>query len=181
MEYVFQCPCCGQILERPSELEPVHPESTMPKKQLEPPCDLHKPGKKWPCLLAGGITAALSLFLFPLLFVSDEPLDPLGVGIAAALLLLLIGLGMVLIFCRHRELEAIRQPIVAVRERNIVTVFGMILWLLGFIMMLRYCIWNTSVRGRLYNCHCLHRPAVYGAWNLDAVSRAQPKPADIPG
>lgn len=43
---------------------------------------------------------------------------------------------MVLIFCRHRELEAIRQPIVAVRERNIVTVFGMILWLLGFIMML---------------------------------------------
>ncbi len=136
MEYVFQCPCCGQILEQPSELEPVHPESTMPKKQLEPSCDLPKPGKKWPCLLAGSITAALSLFLFPLLFVSDEPLDPLGVGIAAALLLLLIGLGMVLIFCRHRELEAIRQPIVAVRERNIVTVFGMILWLLGFIMML---------------------------------------------
>lgn len=93
MEYVFQCPCCGQILEQPSELEPIHPESNMPKTQLDPPCDLPKPGNKWPCLLAGGITAALSLFLFPLLFVSDEPLDPLGVGIAAALLLLLIGLG----------------------------------------------------------------------------------------
>ena len=53
MEYVFQCPCCGQILERPSELEPVHPESTMPKKQLEPPCDLPKPGKNGPvCWLA---------------------------------------------------------------------------------------------------------------------------------
>lgn len=136
MEYVFECPCCGQILEQTPEIEPFHSENSTPKNQLEPAHDLPKPGKKWPCLLAGGITTALSLFLFPLLFVSDEPLDPLGVGVAATLLLGLIGLGLVLIFCRHAELEIIRKPMVAVRERTIVTILGMILWLLGFIMMI---------------------------------------------
>ena len=113
-------------------------ESNVPEKQLEPAYDLPAPGSKWPCLLAGGITTAFALFLLPLIFVAngEEPLDMVGVGIGVVLLLILLGLGLTLLLCRHTEPEKVQQAVVIVRERSIVTVLGMIVWLLGFVFML---------------------------------------------
>lgn len=136
MEYVPQCPHCGQILEQAPELEPLHLEEDAPNKPLAPALALPAPGKKWPCLTAGGITIAISLFLLPLLFVSDEPLDPLGIAAAVLLLMGLLGLGLILLLRRHTEPEKTRQPLVIVRERIFVTVLGMILWFLSFVMMI---------------------------------------------
>lgn len=138
MEYVPQCPGCGKILEQAPDLEPVQMESNVPEKQLEPAHDLPAPGSKWPCLLAGGITTAFALFLLPLIFVAngEEPLDMVGVGTGVVLLLILLGLGLTLLLCRHAEPEKVQQAVVFVRERSIVTVLGMIVWLLGFVFML---------------------------------------------
>ena len=136
MKYVPQCPHCGQILEQAPKLEPIHLEEDAPNKPLAPALDLPAPGKKWPCLTAGGITISISLLLLPLLFVSDEPLDPLGIAAAVLLLMGLLGLGLILLLRRHTEPEETRQPLVIVRERIFVTVLGMILWFLSFIMMI---------------------------------------------
>ncbi len=133
MAYVPQCPHCGQVLETAPELEPIHPENDLPKQRLEPTDDLPRPGKKWPCLLVGSITAALSMFLLTVLLVSDEPLDPIGKGTAAVLLLYLVGLGLAMLLCRHTEPDALRQPIVVLRERSIVTFLGIPIWLLGLL------------------------------------------------
>ena len=59
MEYVPQCPHCRQVLEDAPDLEPVLTEYRVPPKPLAPANDLPAPGRKWPCLLAGGITIAL--------------------------------------------------------------------------------------------------------------------------
>ena len=138
MEYVPQCPHCGQVLEDAPDLEPVLTEYRVPPKPLTPANDLPAPGRKWPCLLAGGITIAFALLLLPLIFISDgtEPLDPVGVGTGVVMLLYLLGSGLALLRCRHAEPEEIRQPVVAVRERTMVTVCGMILWAVGFILTL---------------------------------------------
>ena len=137
IEYVSQCPCCGYVLEQPPELEPVQTEYA-PSKPLEPVKDLPAPGSKWPCLISGGITAAFALFLLPLIFIPDgnETLDMTGVGIGAALLLFLLGAGLMLLFCRCAEPEEMRQPIVIVRERKVVTVLGIILWAVGLLLTL---------------------------------------------
>ena len=138
MEYVPQCPHCGQVLEDAPDLEPVLTEYRVPPKPLTPANDLPAPGRKWPCLLAGGITIAFALLLLPLIFISDgtEPLDPVGVGTGVVMLLYLLRSGLALLRCRHAEPEEIRQPVVAVRERTMVTVCGMILWAVGFILTL---------------------------------------------
>ena len=138
MDYVPQCPHCGRVLEQPPELEPVHPEASEPKQPLGPAHDLPVPGKKWPCLLAGGITAAFALFLLPLIFIPDgnEPLDMVGVGIGVVMLLFLLGSGLMLLFRRHAEPEEVQQPVVILRERTLVTVLGMLLWLPGFLLTL---------------------------------------------
>ena len=110
----------------------------MPKKPLEPAHDLPAPGGKWPCLLAGGLTTAIALFLLPLIFIPDgnEPLDMMGVGTGVVLLLYLIGFGLALLRCRHAEPEETQQPLVIVRERTMVTVLGMIVWGSGFVLTL---------------------------------------------
>lgn len=138
MEYVSQCPHCGKILEQPPELGRIEPEYSEPEKPLEPVHDLPAPSSKWPCILTGGITIAFVLFLFPLLFIPDgnEPLDMVGVGTGAVLLLFLLWFGLMLLFCRHTEPEETRQPVVLVRERTMVTVLGVIVWLFGFILVL---------------------------------------------
>lgn len=138
MEYVSQCPHCGKILEQPPELERIEPEYSEPEKPLEPVHDLPAPSSKWPCILTGGITIAFVLFLFPLLFIPDgnEPLDMVGVGTGVVLLLFLLWFGLMLLFCRHTEPEETRQPVVLVRERTMVTVLGVIVWLFGFILVL---------------------------------------------
>lgn len=138
MEYVPQCPHCGQVLEDAPDLEPIQREYSAPQKPLAPAHDLPAPGNKWPCLLAGGITAAFALLLLPLIFVPDgtEPLDMVGVGTGVVMLLYLLGFGLMLLFCRHTEPEETQQPVVIVRERRMVTVLGMILWAVGFILTL---------------------------------------------
>ena len=138
MEYVPQCPHCGKVLEQAPELEPIQREYSAPQQPLEPACDLPAPGSKWPCMISGGITIAFVLFLLPLIFIPDgnEPLDMAGVWTGVVLLLILLGFGLILLFCRHKEPEEMQQPIVIVRERRIVAVFGIIQWVLSLVMML---------------------------------------------
>ncbi|MBS6372811.1 MAG: hypothetical protein KH440_12575 [Oscillospiraceae bacterium] len=138
MEYVPQCPHCGKVLEQAPELEPIQREYSAPQQPLEPACDLPAPGSKWPCMISGGITIAFVLFLLPLIFIPDgnEPLDMAGVWTGVVLLLILLGFGLILLFCRHKEPEEMQQPIVIVRERKIVAVFGSIQWVLSLVMML---------------------------------------------
>lgn len=89
-------------------------------------------------MISGGITIAFVLFLLPLIFIPDgnEPLDMAGVWTGVVLLLILLGFGLILLFCRHKEPEEMQQPIVIVRERKIVAVFGSIQWVLSLVMML---------------------------------------------
>ena len=137
MAYVSQCPHCAHVLEQPPELATIQTEYA-PQKPLEPPHDLPTPGSKWPCMIAGGITTAFALLLLPLIFIPDgnEPLDMVGVWTGVVLLLILLGFGLILLFCRHKEPEEMQQPIVIVRERKIVAVFGIIQWVLSLVMML---------------------------------------------
>ena len=137
MAYVSQCPHCAHVLEQPPELATIQTEYA-PQKPLEPPHDLPTPGSKWPCMIAGGITTAFALLLLPLIFIPDgnEPLDMVGVWTGVVLLLILLGFGLMLLFCRHKEPEEMQQPIVIVRERKIVAVFGIIQWVLSLVMML---------------------------------------------
>ncbi len=136
MEYVSQCPNCGYVLEKAPKMEPIQLDTDALPKQLEPADDLPAPSKKWPCFLTGGITTAIALFLFPLLFVADEPLDPAGVTVAVVLLLVLLGFGLALLLCHHTEPEQWQQPVVVLRERKAVVVGGVIEWLMGFVCML---------------------------------------------
>lgn len=135
MAYVSQCPHCAHVLEQPPELATIQTEYA-PQKPLEPPHDLPTPGSKWPCMIAGGITTAFALLLLPLIFVSDgnEPLDMVGVWTGVGMLLYLLGFGLALLLCRHAEREEIQQPVVIVRERMVVTVLGVIVWALGFVL-----------------------------------------------
>ena len=137
MAYVSQCPHCAHVLEQPPELATIQTEYA-PQKPLEPPHDLPTPGSKWPCMIAGGITTAFALLLLPLIFIPDgnEPLDMVGVWTGVVLLLILLGFGLILLFCRHKEPEEMQQPIVIVRERKIVSVLGGIQWGLSFVMLL---------------------------------------------
>ena len=138
MDYVPQCPHCGKVLERAPDLEPIQREYSADKQPLELAHDLPAPGSKWPCLLAGGITIAFALLLLPLIFIPDgnEPLDMAGVWTGVGMLLYLLGFGLALLLCRHAEPEETRQPVVIVRERMVVTVLGVIVWGLGFILTL---------------------------------------------
>lgn len=136
MEYVSQCPHCGCVLEKAPKLEPICPESNTPIQALEPAKDLPAPGKQWPCVLTGSITTAIALILFSMLFVLDEPLDPVGVTVVIVLLLVLLGFGLALLLCRHTEPEESRQPVVVLRERKIVATLDMLAWGFGFVMML---------------------------------------------
>lgn len=135
MAYVSQCPHCAHVLEQPPELATIQTEYA-PQKPLEPPHDLPTPGSKWPCIITGGITTAFALLLLPLIFVSDgnEPLDMVGVWTGVGMLLYLLGFGLALLLCRHAEREEIQQPVVIVRERMVVTVLGVIVWALGFVL-----------------------------------------------
>ena len=137
MAYVSQCPHCAHVLEQPPELATIQTEYA-PQKPLKPPHDLPTPGSKWPCMIAGGITTAFALLLLPLIFIPDgnEPLDMAGVWTGVVLLLILLGFGLILLFCRHKEPEEMQQPIVIVRERKIVSVLGGIQWGLSFVMLL---------------------------------------------
>ena len=137
MAYVPQCPHCGKVLEQPPELASVQTEYA-PQTPLGPAHDLPTPGSKWPCLLSGGITTAFALLLLPLIFIPDgnEPLDMVGVWTGVGMLLYLLGSGLALLLCRHTEPEETRQPVVIVRERTVVTVLGVIVWVLGFVLTL---------------------------------------------
>ncbi len=138
MEYVPQCPHCGKVLEQAPDLDPIQREYSPGKQPLGPAHDLPAPGSKWPCIIAGGITTAFALLLLPLIFIPDgnEPLDMVGVGVGVGMLLYLLGFGLMLLVCRHAEPEETRQPVVIVRERMVVTVSGMILWAVSFILTL---------------------------------------------
>ena len=59
-----------------------------------------------------------------------------GVGIGVVMLLFLLGSGLMLLFRRHAEPEEVQQPVVILRERTLVTVLGMLLWLPGFLLTL---------------------------------------------
>ena len=135
MEYVSQCPHCAHVLEQPPELEVVQREYAT-QKPLEPPHDLPVQGSKLPCIICGSFTIAFSLILLPLIFVSDgnEPLDMVGVWTGVGMLLYLLGFGLALLLCRHAEREETQQPVVIVRERMVVTVLGVIVWVLGFVL-----------------------------------------------
>ena len=137
MNYVPQCPHCAHVLEQPPELATIQTEYA-PQKPLEPSHDLPIPGSKWPCMITGGITTAFALLLLPLIFIPDgnEPLDMAGVWTGIVLLLILLGFGLILLFCRHKEPEEPKQPIVIVRERKIIAVLGSIQWCLSLVMML---------------------------------------------
>ena len=50
------------------------------------------------------------------------------------MLLYLLGFGLALLLCRHAEREETQQPVVIVRERMVVTVLGVIVWVLGFVL-----------------------------------------------
>lgn len=137
MNYVPQCPHCAHVLEQPPELATIQTEYA-PQKPLEPSHDLPIPGSKWPCMITGGITTSFALLLLPLIFIPDgnEPLDMAGVWTGVVLLLILLGFGLILLFCRHKEPEEPKQPIVIVRERKIIAVLGSIQWCLSLVMML---------------------------------------------
>lgn len=138
MDYVPQCPHCGKVLERAPDLEPIQREYSAGKQPLKPAHNLPAPGSKWPCMIAGGITIAFALLLLPLIFIPDgtEPLDMVGVGTGVVMLLYLLGFGLALLRCRHAEPEETQPPVVIVRERMVVTVLGVIVWALGFILTL---------------------------------------------
>lgn len=135
MTYVSQCPHCAHVLEQPLELATIQTEYA-PQKPLEPPHDLPVQGSKLPCIICGSFTIAFSLILLPLIFVSDgnEPLDMVGVWTGVGMLLYLLGFGLALLLCRHAEREETQQPVVIVRERMVVTVLGVIVWVLGFVL-----------------------------------------------
>ncbi len=136
MKYVSTCPHCGHVLEKAPDITPILPEPKPSSKKRKPPAKLPAAPKNWPCTFAGSITAAFAAFLFPLLFVSEEPLDPVGVTVAVLLLLVLFGLGLALLLCRRTETQALRRPLVVMRERKLVAILGLIYWLLGFAAML---------------------------------------------
>lgn len=50
--------------------------------------------------------------------------------------MILLGFGFILLFCRHKEPEETKKPIVIVRERKIIAVLGIIQWCLSLVMML---------------------------------------------
>jgi hypothetical protein len=171
MAYVSQCPHCAHVLEQPPELATIQTEYA-PQKPLEPPHDLPTPGSKWPCMIAGGITTAFALLLLPLIFIPDgnEPLDMVGVWTGVVLLLILLGFGLMLLFCRHKEPEEMQQPIVIVRERKIVAVFGIIQWVLSLVMMLTAVIVAGTPpfdAGSTFVCTLLGLPfMLLGVWML---------------
>ena len=127
---MFGDPHCGRI-SGPPNLEAVQREYA-PAKPLKPSGPVPLPGKRWPCLLAGSVSMAFALTLLPLIFIPDgnEPLDMVGVGVGVAMILLILAFGLMLLLCRHTEPEETRQPVVIVRERTLVTGFGMVLWAL---------------------------------------------------
>lgn len=137
MAYVPQCPHCAHVLEQPSELATIQTEYA-PQKPLELSHDLPVQSSKLPCILCGSFTIAFSLILLPLIFVPDgnEPLDMAGVWTGVGMLLYLLGFGLALLLCRHAEPEGTKQPMVIVRERIAVTVLGIIVWVLGFVLTL---------------------------------------------
>ena len=137
MAYVSQCPRCSHVLEQPPEFEAFQTECTS-SKPLEATHDLPIPGSKLPSIICGSLTIAFSLILLPLMFITDgrEALNWIGVSLSVGILLGLIGFGLVLLLCHHREREDTRTPVVIVRERKVVTILGVILWVLGFILLL---------------------------------------------
>ena len=137
MDYVPQCPHCGYVLEQPPEWAPIQTEYDT-AKPMEPAHNLPAPGSRRPCMITGGITTVFSLILLPLMFIEDgrESLDWTGVGLSVGILLGLIGFGLVLLRCCHRELEETPSPVVIVRECKAVTILGTISWSIGFILLL---------------------------------------------
>ena len=137
MAYVPQCPHCAHVLEQPPELATIQTEYA-PQKPLELSHDLPVQSSKLPCILCGSFTIAFSLILLLLIFVPDgnEPLDMAGVWTGVGMLLYLLGFGLALLLCRHAEPEGTKQPMVIVRERMAVTVLGIIVWVLGFVLTL---------------------------------------------
>ena len=135
MEYVSQCPHCGRVLEKAPELEPVRLEPDAPKKQLEPDRNPPMAGKKWPCILTGCISVAVSLFLFVILFFAGDPLAPQNAAVELILLLIWFGFGLILLLHRHTEPEEIQKPVVVLREQKKVTGVGIFLWLLGSVFL----------------------------------------------
>lgn len=137
MTYVSQCPHCAHVLEQPPEFEVFQTEYTA-SKPLEATHDLPTTGSKLPSIICGSFTIAFSLFLLPLMFITDgqESLDWTGVSLGVGMLLGLIGFGLVLLLCHHREREEMKTPVVIVRERKVVTILGVIFWVLGFILLL---------------------------------------------
>lgn len=137
MTYVSQCPHCAHVLEQQPEFEAFQMECTA-SKPLEATYDLPIPGSKLPSIICGSFTIAFSLLLLPLMFITDgqESLDWTGVSLGVGILLALIGFGIVLLLCHHREREYMKTPVVIVRERKVVTILGVIFWVLGFILLL---------------------------------------------
>lgn len=137
MTYVSQCPHCAHVLEQQPEFEAFQMECTA-SKPLEATYDLPIPGSKLPSIICGSFTIAFSLLLLPLMFITDgqESLDWTGVSLGVGILLALIGFGLVLLLCHHREREDMKTPVVIVRERKVVTILGVIFWVLGFILLL---------------------------------------------
>ena len=137
MTYVSQCPHCAHVLEQQPEFEAFQMECTA-SKPLEATYDLPIPGSKLPSIICGSFTIAFSLLLLPLMFITDgqESLDWTGVSLGVGILLALIGFGIVLLLCHHREREDMKAPVVIVRERKVVTILGVIFWVLGFILLL---------------------------------------------
>lgn len=131
MEYVFQCPHCGRVLEKAPEMEPVRLEPDAPKKQLEPDGNPPTAGKKWPCTLTGCISVITSLFLFVILFFAGDPLAPQNAAAVLILLLIWFGYGLILLLNHHTEPEKMQKPVVVLREQKKVTGVGIFLWLLG--------------------------------------------------
>jgi hypothetical protein len=135
MEYVSQCPYCKKVLEKAPELKPVRMEKEAPKKQLEPDSNPPEAGKKWPCILTGSISVAVSLFIFVILFAFGEPLESQNAAVAWILLLIWFCYGWILLLHRHTEPEEIQRPVVVLREQKKVTGVGIFLWLLGNIFL----------------------------------------------
>lgn len=137
MEYVSQCPRCSHVLEQPPKFDAFQAECTS-AKPLETTCDFPISGSKLPSIICGSLTIAFSISLLPLMFLTDgqEALDWTGVSFSVGILLGLIGLGFVLLLCHHREREEAKTPVVIVRERKAVTILGVILWTLGFVLLL---------------------------------------------
>lgn len=135
MEYVSKCPHCGCVLEKAPEMEPLNLDSDAPAKKLGPVDHLPAPGKKWPCLLTGGITIAIALLLLLALFAIKEEAAPIGIAVAATLIAVMLGLGVTLLTLRHAEPDEWHQPIVVIRERKIVANCGMMVWLLGVLSL----------------------------------------------